>query len=102
MPQLADESFYERHADLCHSFSNANRLKILDLLRDGRERTVSDITDTSDIPQPTVSQHLKVLRDQDVVNRRRDGVEAYYSLTDNRFFEAIDVMREMTVERVEQ
>lgn len=102
MSQLADASFYERHAELCHSFSNGNRLKILDILRDGDERTVSDITDASDIPQPTVSQHLKVLRDQDVVERRRDGVEAYYSLTDHRFFEAIDLMREMTKERAEE
>lgn len=102
MTQLGPESYYERHADLCHSFSNANRLKILDLLREGQERTVSDITEASDIPQPTVSQHLKVLRDQDVVTRRRDGVEAFYSLTDDRFFQAIDVMREVTIERVEQ
>lgn len=101
MTELADEAFWDRHADLCHSFSNANRLKILDLLRDGDEQTVSEITDSADIPQPTVSQHLKVLRDQGVVSRRRDGVEAFYSLTDARFFKAIDLMREMTVERVE-
>jgi ArsR family transcriptional regulator len=102
MTELAEESFYERHAELCHSFSNGNRLKILDILRGDVERTVSDITDASDVPQPTVSQHLKVLRDQGIVERRRDGVEAYYSLTDQRIFEAIDLMRGMTRERAEE
>ena len=99
MDHVNDEDFFAMHAELCKTFSNANRLKILDMLRGGEERTVSEITEATDIPQPTISQHLKVMRDQDVVERRKSGVESHYSLTDERFFEAIDLMREKTIEQ---
>lgn len=101
MSQLPPEEFFDRHAEHCKMFSNANRLKLLDVLRDG-ERSVSQLTGQTDIPQPTVSQHLNWLREQGIVTRRKDGVKSFYSVTDERIFDAIDVIREMTRERIEQ
>lgn len=101
MTQLPEREFFETHADLCHTFSNANRLRILDLLREG-EQTVSDLTEASDLPQPTISQHLKVMRETDIVTRRKDGVESYYSITDERVYSAVDLMRELMLERMDE
>ncbi len=99
---MQDRAFFEHHAELCKTFSNANRLILLDLLREGKERTVSELTEATDIPQPTISQHLKVMRDVNVVSRRKDGVESYYSVTDERIFDAVDLMREMRIEQIQQ
>lgn len=101
MTKPADQEYYLRHRELCKTFSNANRLKLLDVLRNGEERTVTELTEATGVPQPTTSQHLKVMREREVVSRRKDGVESYYSVTDERFYDAIDLMREMTRERME-
>ena len=42
------------------------------------ERTAGDLAATFDITFGAVSQHLKVLRDADLVTVRRDGTRRYY------------------------
>ena len=39
-----------------------------------------DFAEIFDVSQPTVSQHLKVLREAGLVRTRRDGTQIYYSL----------------------
>ena len=39
-----------------------------------------DFADIFGVSQPTVSQHLKVLREAGLVRTRRDGTQIYYSL----------------------
>jgi ArsR family transcriptional regulator len=39
-----------------------------------------DFAEIFDVTQPTVSQHLKVLREAGLVQTRRDGTQIYYSL----------------------
>jgi len=51
------------------------------------------LAESLDIPQPTVSRHLKVLRERSLVTTERDGAAVYYSLTDRRVVEALDLLR---------
>ena len=101
MTDLEDDHLYERQAELCKVFSNANRLMIIEILKDGEEYTVSAIEDIVDIPQPTISQHLKVMRDQDVVERRKEGVRSFYSITDERIAEGVETMHEVLLDQLE-
>lgn len=100
MSMLEDQHIYEQQAELCQVFSNANRLMILELLKDGDERTVTEIENKTDIPQPTISQHLSVMRDKGVVTRRKDGVRSYYCIADERFKEGMETMRSVLMERI--
>jgi DNA-binding transcriptional ArsR family regulator len=59
--------------------SNPDRLLLLCLLSEG-ERNVSELEAALGIVQPTLSQQLAVLREQDLVATRRDGKSIYYSL----------------------
>ena len=56
-----------------------NRRRILDLLRDG-DRSVNDLVDVLDIAQPTVSKHLKALREAGLVVVRPDAQKRWYQL----------------------
>jgi len=56
-----------------------NRRHILEELRDG-ELTVTDLVDRLHVSQPTVSKHLKVLRDADLVAVRADAQRRCYRL----------------------
>jgi len=101
MTGLAEEPIYRKQAELCKVFSNANRLMILEVLSKGDEITVSEIEDRVDIPQPTISQHLKIMRDQSVVERRKEGVRSFYSITDERIEEGMETMREVLLDQLE-
>lgn len=41
---------------------------------------VGDIVDQTGVSQPTVSHHLAILREAELVNTRREGKQVFYSL----------------------
>ncbi|MBU1320244.1 MAG: metalloregulator ArsR/SmtB family transcription factor [candidate division Zixibacteria bacterium] len=61
------------------AFGDPTRLRILALLS-SKEMTVSEIVANIGLSQPTISRHLGILRDADVVHDRRDGQNVYYSI----------------------
>jgi DNA-binding transcriptional ArsR family regulator len=56
-----------------------SRRQILDLLRNG-ERSVGELVDGVQLSQPTVSKHLRVLRDSGLVNVRVDAQRRLYRI----------------------
>ncbi|TKA09201.1 ArsR/SmtB family transcription factor [Actinacidiphila oryziradicis] len=66
-------------ADVIEVLADPNRRRILDLLRDG-ERPVGDLVDHLGITQPSVSKHLRVLRDAGLVEVRRDAQRRLYRI----------------------
>lgn len=63
--------------------ANPDRLLILCQLTQG-ERCVGDLETLLGIVQPTLSQQLTVLREQELVSARREGKYVYYSLSSPR------------------
>ena len=59
--------------------SDAIRVRMLSIL-EGRELTVSELCDVIQLPQSSVSRHLKTLLDGDWVSSRRDGTRRLYTL----------------------
>jgi DNA-binding transcriptional ArsR family regulator len=59
------------------ALAEPTRRQILDLLRDG-ERSVGDLVDDMRVTQPTVSKHLRVLRDSGLVDVRVDAQRRLY------------------------
>ncbi len=85
---------HQLHAEICQALSDPNRILILYALDDGR-RNVSDLAEALDLSQPTVSRHLKVLRDRHMVQTQREGTSIYYTLADRRVIEALNLLRGM-------
>jgi len=59
--------------------ADPTRRRILDQLRE-RPRTVGDLVATLEVSQPSVSKHLRVLRDAGVVEARKDAQRRVYEL----------------------
>ncbi|MFI9011668.1 ArsR/SmtB family transcription factor [Actinosynnema sp. NPDC053489] len=59
--------------------ADPQRRRILDVLRAG-ERPVNDLVDRLSVSQPTVSKHLRVLRDAGLVEVRREAQRRLYRL----------------------
>ncbi len=66
-------------AELLKVVAEENRLKILCILRTG-EKCVCDIWQFLDLPQNLTSHHLKVLKDFNLVEDRKEGLRVYYSI----------------------
>jgi DNA-binding transcriptional ArsR family regulator len=75
------------------------RLRILDALRH-KERTVSDLVDTTGATQANVSKHLTLLFRLGFVSRRKEGTHVYYRVEDPDVFELCDLVCGGARERV--
>jgi len=89
------------HAHICQALADPKRILILYALSEG-PKYVSELADHLDIPQPTVSRHLKILRERSLVTSERDGATVYYSLTDQRVIEALDLLRAVLTDMLSQ
>jgi DNA-binding transcriptional ArsR family regulator len=96
-----DKKIFEMHAEICKVFTNPKRLEIISLLRDG-EKTVNELTELAGVPQANVSQHLTVLRQNDVVTTRRNGANIYYKIANPKILQAFDLMREVLLEKLSE
>ena len=81
-----------RACSLLKVLANEDRLLILCQLTLG-ERNVGDLESELGIHQPTLSQQLGVLREEGLVNTRREGKYIHYSLASN---EVIQVMQTLS------
>lgn len=94
-----DKKIFEMHAEICKVFTNPKRLEIISLLRDG-EKTVNELTELAGVPQANVSQHLTILRQNNVVTTRRNGANIYYKIANPKILQACDLMREVLLEKL--
>ncbi len=88
------------HAQVCSGLADPNRILILYTLSE-KAYNVSDLAKTIELPQSTVSRHLKVLRDRGMVLAQRDGQSVFYSLADDRIIQALDLIRAMLASSLE-
>lgn len=78
----SDEVF-ELAAEIFRVMSAPIRLKIISNLCNG-EKNVSKLLDEVDTTQPNMSQHLNTLYQAGVLGKRRDGVQIYYRIINDR------------------
>ena len=67
-------------ADLFKALADPTRVAIVNRLASADECCVCDLTDAFELSQPTVSHHLRILRDAGIVEAERRGTWAYYRL----------------------
>jgi DNA-binding transcriptional ArsR family regulator len=87
------------HADICSALAEPSRILILYALNE-KNFTVNDLAHALGAPQPTVSRHLKVLRERNLVEAVRQGMNVEYHLTDHRLIEALDLLRGVMRDRI--
>jgi ArsR family transcriptional regulator len=80
---------------LLKSISHPIRLKILCLLRDRDEMTVNDIQAAVKTSTANISQHLAILRKQNIIGMRREANCIYNRIIDTRVVELIEAMQRL-------
>jgi ArsR family transcriptional regulator len=80
------------HTRVCSALTDPKRMLILYLLSE-RGYFVNEIAEALDLPQPTVSRHLRVLRECELVHTERQGTAVCYTLAEERIIQALELMR---------
>lgn len=94
------EEINELHASLCSGLADPNRIAMLYELSAG-QKNVTDLVHALDMPQSSVSRHLRVLRDRQLVTSERRGTMVYYEIADARVIDALDILRGVLRDRLE-
>jgi ArsR family transcriptional regulator len=92
MPSVLREEINQLHAHICSGLADPIRIVILYTLAQ-QSHTVNELVDTLKVPQPTVSRHLRHLRERGLVEASREGQHVRYTLKDFRVIEALDILR---------
>jgi ArsR family transcriptional regulator len=73
--------------------ANRDRLLLLCQMSQG-QCCVTDLENMTGIKQPTLSQQLTILREEQMVNTRRDGKQIFYSLASKEAMAVMQVLYE--------
>lgn len=92
MPKFTlTEDVLDLVADRFRALAEPARLRILNALRGG-EMTVSGLMEETGLGQANISKHLRLLHDLGFVERRKDGLYAWYSLASEDVFRLCDIV----------
>jgi ArsR family transcriptional regulator len=87
-------------AELCKALGDSTRLQMLQLLAGARRALcVCELESQFDLSQPTVSHHLKILRDAGLVQATRRGTWVFYELN-CKPFELLRWLSELVCDRL--
>ena len=95
------ENIFLLHANICKTLANPRRLEIISALRED-ELTATQLTKKILISKANLSQHMSMLIQKGVVLSRREGLNVFYKLSDERITKACDLMRELLIKILEQ
>ncbi|HMM28595.1 MAG: metalloregulator ArsR/SmtB family transcription factor [Chloroflexota bacterium] len=101
MPLISGDEIQLMHNYICQSVNDPKRIQILYALHD-QPLHVTALAELLDLPQPTVSRHLALLRQRLLVTSERNGPAVVYRLTDPRIVDVLDQMRDILRELLEQ
>jgi DNA-binding transcriptional ArsR family regulator len=100
MDQQLREEVARLHAHICNGLADTIRILIIYALAE-HPLNVGDLADRLGLSQPTVSRHLKTLRESGIVRAECDGQSVFYGLTDKRVVQALDLLRSMLSDHLE-
>jgi ArsR family transcriptional regulator len=76
------------------ALSDPTRLKIIELL-EKKEICACEFVPLTKKAQPTVSQHLRVLENANIIKSRREGKMVIYSVVNKKIFDLIKLSKEI-------
>ena len=89
------ETVYETRARVFKALCDERRQRILELLQGG-EKCACVLIDAMDMPQSSLSYHMKILCDSGIVTSREEGKWTHYQISTQGSEKAIALLREIT------
>ncbi len=94
------KDIFKIQAQICKALANEKRLEIIHLLGESRRCYAADLMDEVELTKTNLSQHMRVLREAEIVAFEREGTQIRYELTSPKIGEACETLHEFLVERL--
>lgn len=88
-------SIYEEHAKIFKAFCDDNRLRILELLRNG-EKCACVLLEQLELGQSGLSYHMKILVESGIVESRQEGKWTHYRISESGSLNARGLLKQLT------
>ena len=88
----------ETESDLLKALAHPLRLAIVKGLLNEEGCNVSEMQHCLQIPQSTLSQHLAKLREADILNSERNGLERNYYVVDEQIKKIVEVLSDLKLD----
>ena len=98
---MAQKNVSELRLKILSALSDPIRLELLEFLSGG-ERCVCEILPAFSRSQSTISKHLNILFEADILDRRIDGKKTLYSIKDPQVFDLVRLVDQMALEQISQ
>lgn len=85
---------YKKEIKIFKALSDENRIKILELLKNG-EKCACKLLEELKISQSTLSHHMKILCESEIVIGRKEGKWMHYSIAENSFDSVFDLLSDI-------
>ncbi len=92
--QILTEDDVENTAHVLRCLGHPLRLRVLDVLELRGELTVTEIYEALGVEQAVASQHLTTMWDKGILGRRKEGVNVYYRIGDERALKVLACVRQ--------
>lgn len=86
---------YEERAKVFKALCDERRQRILELLHSG-EKCACVLIDEMDMPQSSLSYHMKILCDSGIVTSREEGKWTHYQINRQGSEKAVELLKEIT------
>ncbi|MBN2807420.1 MAG: winged helix-turn-helix transcriptional regulator, partial [Prolixibacteraceae bacterium] len=93
------DAMYQGLAKLLKALSNPARLEIIEMLSQG-EKSVEGIVQSTNLSLANASQHLQVLKNNNLVKTRKEKQYVFYSLVNNNFLALYQHIIKYAVEEI--
>ena len=90
----------KKTAIIFKAFCDENRIRIIKLLRSG-EKCACKLLEEINVTQPTLSHHMKILCDAEIVVGRKEGKWTHYSISEKGVEQAKEYSRLLTTLDIE-
>jgi len=90
--KIDESTGFELMSEELKAIAHPARLKMLEGLIKN-ECNVTLIQKKLGLPQSTISQHLKILKNAGIIKGRREGTKICYSVVNNRVIKIIDIIK---------
>lgn len=95
---------FQQFANIANAFSSPKRLELIDVLSQG-ERDVETLSKETNMNFANTSRHLQILKNTNLIKVRKEGVRAFYSLTNNEVYhcwKSLQLLAEKTTAEIRE
>ena len=88
-------------SNIFKALAHPTRIQIIKLLKEG-EMCVCNILPNVDSEQSNTSQHLTILKNQGIVESRKEGPKVFYTVKNKEVFDMLDLAGTLILKQLEE